>query len=378
VTFVVLGSLAKFLEELQIIIKPIARMSTSPDPADATRATSEPAPVARWLSLRSIACLVAIALCGGLAWYLYRVAVPVETVTERSEEPAGAKKLPWPADIGDYDFVDQKLRVIATECDAIARRVYADLSHDNYDAIKRHVNPEAIVARWYLADQRGFPLPPTRAKSPTRSASIHLLPDQAGKISDVILIGACRASEDWTASVQYSVVRNAWFHINIFGRAIPMNSSGVNRIDLVNPSLQIADGPSQRGGVTVSFESSLLTDAELTKQPITGEAIAPFFRSAESLRDESLRRIDLLAAKMQQQIRSGSGFTETEWSHVRSDQPPQPMRRPAGPLPIETAQSFLRRASELLEQRCELIRKHYRSIHRVTDGAFPFLSAIVP
>jgi hypothetical protein len=371
------GRGGKFLEQGQIIMR-IQRMS-SPDQADSTPATLEPTRFADWRSLRSIACLAAIAWCGGLTWYQYSlaVAVPVATVPESNESPTAAKKLPWPANIGDYDFVDQKLRVIATKCDAIARRVYADLSHDNYDAIKQAVKHEAILARWYVADQQGLPLPPTRAKSPTRSASIHLSPDQTGKISDVILIGACRASEDWTASVQYSVARNAWFHINVFGSAFPINSSGVQRINLVNPSLRVDDGRSPNRGITVSLESSLLTAAELTQQPITGEAIAPFFQSAESLRDESLRRLDLLAAKVQQQIRSGSGFTETDWSDVRSDNPPSPMPRSTGPLSKETTQTCLDRADEILEQRRGIIREHYRSIYQVVVDAFPFVSVII-
>ncbi len=333
--------------------------------------------MAGWPWFWPLACLAVIVLCSGVAWHLYRLSVPVAAVTDNSQKPAELKKLPWPADVGDFEFVDPKLRAIASECDAIARRVYANLSHDNYDEQKRAVNHEAILARWYVADQQGFPLAPTRGKSPTRSASIHLVSDQTGKISDVILIAASRASEDWTASVQYSVARNAWFHINIFGSAIPMNSSGVHRIDLVNPSLLFDNSPSQDRGVTVSFASSLLTDAELARQPITGDAITPFFQSAESLRDEALRRIDLLAAKVQQQIRSGSGFTETDWSDVRSDNPPRPMRRPTGPLTKETEQSCLRRATEILQQRRGIINEHYRSMHQVVVDAFPFLPVIV-
>lgn len=327
--------------------------------------------MARWSWLRLTAILVATAGLGGVAWWLRQIALPTESVIENMTRPSLPKRRPWPTDIGAFAFADPNIRTIASECDALARREYSDLLHDNYSDIKRDVKPEAIVARWYVAEDRGCPIPVPITRSPARSASIHSKQDRMSRIRDVTMIGACRSAVGWTASVQYHVVRDNWYFIHI-----SRPPDGRRYIDLVNPSLQTGTTQSRARSITVTLESSLFTSADLAQQHDSGTAIAPFFRSAESLRDESLRRFDMLEAKVGEQIRSGSGFTETDWSNVRSDNPPYTSHRPTGPLAKDEEQICLQRATEILDQRRALIREHYRLIYEVVVDAFPFFVVI--
>ncbi|MDP6447439.1 MAG: hypothetical protein QF805_26815 [Pirellulaceae bacterium] len=192
----------------------------------------------------------------------------------------------------------------------------------------------------------------------------------------MILISDRKTSAGWRASVQYSSVNAARFHINLFGRALPTRSVGVNAVNLVNPALQTGTQRSKDRRVTVSLGTALHSQDELAQQAADVKSVLLFFRSAESLRDESLRRLDLLEAKLRRQIEAGEGFTETDWSQVRSDNPPRHFPRPLGPLAKDEAQICLQRAMDNLEQRRAVIKEHYQSIHEAVAGGFPFLEVI--
>lgn len=323
-----------------------------------------------------------VGLCGivlfvGVAWYLAGTGVEADSKAIGMFTPNVPQTLPWPADIREFTFVDPNVRDLAVECDAIARRVYSDLPHGNYDARKPDVKPEAIVARWCVVDEDGVRVHVSKTRSPGRSASIHLSQNSSGEVFDVILIGAARLADGWTASIQYSSVHKSLFHVGLSRNRDAMTSNGRDRIDLVNPSLQTGTDLLQENMITVSLKSSLDSDADLIDQSSGGQAIAPFFRSAESLRDESLRRLDLLENKMREQIRLGAGFTETDWQDVRSDNPPVEHFRATAPLSEEEQEVCLRQATKLFEERRTLIRKNHLAIHEAVVRAFPFYVAIV-
>ena len=298
---------------------------------------------------------------------------PSRTVREmpESQPVADASKLDFPSEISDFDFVDPTLAAFATQVDAIARREFAELHHGNYDDVKPQVRRDAIVARWCMhKDEKGDSIGWLR-RQPNRGGSIHLdSRNVSGKIERVHVIGSCYSNDGWAVSMQHSTGEGGKFHINIFHeRLIPKQSDGFT-LNLVNPMLKHLQQSSSNH--TIAFTTIVALGGELARPQ---DDVLVWLSSAEQLRDAALRQLDTLELIALKRIEAGEGMTITDWTHVRSDNPPISIPRETGPLPEDEERKFKQRASEIIDGRRSVIREHFQEIYAAVSDAFPFVNA---
>ena len=121
-------------------------------------------------------------------------------------------------------------------------------------------------------------------------------------------------------------------------------------------------------------EYKLFIQLSETAQRNCVEAWRKQIDSPEALRDELLRVFDQLGQETSKRIAAG-GVVYTDWSGVRSDNPPRdfPLGRPP-PAPIATKLTAL--ADREIDRRRQIVEQEYQAIHAALLSVFPLKEAL--
>jgi hypothetical protein len=231
---------------------------------------------------------------------------------------------------------------------------------------------------FYLASWKSTPTPQVACKNQIE-LQISATQNQPDAIHGVVVTATNYPECGWGAYVNYSAIETdnlGQFSINYCFAEEYRNSNSYPEFKLRLP-IRVCEKAVREGQLSYGFEVTMGPNG-YSSSASANQLVGDYLASPESFLKTVTAELDALEAKINSDMESGAAWVQiTDYTHVRSDNPPRGMRPKASDF---LPQSVKTKALELLlteiERQRTLVNENHVALYESACEAFPFYETI--